>query len=87
MSLSADLCEYSEQELALISALSSHWANTVKKTYISPLELYEILAVECFLSNRQGPEVDALRRGLAALESCKIYRMTKEFDELIRIKQ
>lgn len=86
MSLSTDLCEYSEQEIALISALSSHWENVIKKAYIAPLPLYKILAVECFLANRQGPAVDALRRGLAALESCKIYRMTTEFDELIRIK-
>jgi hypothetical protein len=82
---SRSLCEYSEQEFVLISALSPNWTNVIKETYISPLELYKILAIECFLSNRQGPEVDALRRGLAALQSCSIYRMTSEFDELVRI--
>lgn len=54
MSLSTDLCEYSEQEVALISALSSHWGNIIKKAYIAPLSIYKILAIECFLSNRQG---------------------------------
>ena len=67
----------------MIMAISPHWADIISKTYICPSSLYRILACECFLSERLRPEVDALRRGLGAIEGCKIYRMTSEFDLLL----
>ena len=80
------ICEYSEAEKTLISGLSPHWANVIENTYISPLNLYKILAVNAFLAKREDEYTEALRKSLEALESCKIYRMTPEFDELISIE-
>ena len=83
--MSSDICEYSEAEKILIKGLSPHWANVIESTYISPLNLYKILAVDAFLAKRENEYIEALRKGLQALESCKIYRMTPEFDELIKV--
>ena len=83
--MSSGICEYSEAEKILIKGLSPHWANVIENTYISPLNLYKILAVDAFLAKREDEYIEALRKGLQALESCKIYRMTPEFDELIKV--
>lgn len=81
-----NLCEYSENERLMINAISPHWANVINKVYITPHRLYQILACECFCKNKTGPAVEALRKGLIALEECKIYRMTHEFDALLEFK-
>lgn len=82
----SDICEYSEVEKILIKGLSPHWASVIERTYISPLNLYKILAIDAFLAKREDAYIEALRKGLQALESCKIYRMTPEFDKLIEVK-
>lgn len=76
--------EYSDAEKKLIEKLSSHWASVITKTQIAPFNLYTILAKEAFVHNRVGPEIEALRRVCIALEQCKIYRMTPEFDKLCK---
>lgn len=81
----SDTCEYSKAEKILIKGLSPHWAQVIEDTYISPLNLYKILAIDAFIAKREDVYVEALRKGLQALESCKIYRMTPEFDELIKV--
>lgn len=74
--------DYSEAERRLISKLSNHWINVIDKTSITPHRLYEILATEVFIENKQGPEIEALRKVMKACLDCKPYRMTPEFDEL-----
>lgn len=72
-----------EAELKMIRAISEHWYNLVTgDTEFNTPRVFSILAEECFIEDRRGPEVDALRRALGALQKCKIYRHTKEFDEL-----
>lgn len=81
----SDTCEYSEAEKILIKGLSPHWAQVIEHTDIPPWSLYKTLAVNAFLTKREDEYTEALRKGLQALESCKIYRMTPEFDELIKV--
>lgn len=83
--MSSDICEYSEAEKILIKGLSPHWANVIENAYIAPFSLYKILAINAFIAKREDEYTEALRKGLQALESCKIYRMTPEFDELIKV--
>lgn len=83
--MSDDIFEYSEAEKILIKGLSPHWANVIENQYIAPLNLYRILAQDCFLDNRNDKYADALRRGYKALLSSSVYRMTPEFDELIKV--
>jgi hypothetical protein len=77
--------EYSEAEKTLIKSISEHWYEIIHQTNIVPINVYRALAVTCFLENRTGPEVEALRRVVSAIEECKIYRMTPEFDDLCKI--
>lgn len=76
-------CKYSENEKKLIKSISPYWGDLIEKHYIAPLNLYKILAIDCFLSKKEGVEVDALRRALQTLECGKLYRLTPEFEELI----
>jgi hypothetical protein len=78
--------EYSKAELKLISVLSSHWFNIIKQTSIIPSSIYGMIAQELFIENRQGPEVDALRRVCRAISDCKPYRRTPEFDALCKFE-
>jgi hypothetical protein len=75
-------CEYSEAEKKLISAISPHWSIIASQTSIDPWAMYKILMENCFIENRQGPEIEALRRVVTALSKCTPYRMTPEFDKL-----
>lgn len=75
---------FSENEKVLIGKISPHWLDVIQKIDITPIKLYQILCVECFMSNKQGPEIEALRRAMIALESCKVYRLTPEFEELCK---
>lgn len=47
---------------------------------------YRIVCEKCFLENRQGMEVDSLRRCMIAINSRNPYRKTKAFDDLIIIE-
>lgn len=78
--------EFSQKELDLIQSLSPHWYKiiTTHKDF-NPPKLYEILAIQCFAENRTGKDVDSLRRIINVLHQCKIFRLTKEFDDLIQL--
>jgi len=78
----SQMTEYSKAELKLIKSISPQWGNVVTKTNIAPSSLYKILAERAFIDNATGPDVEALRRVCKALEECKIYRQTPEFDSL-----
>lgn len=77
--------KYSEKELRLIRVISFHWYDIIinNKTDVSPPAIYDILALNMFIENRTGPEVDALRRAVTAIHDCTCYRNTPEWDELI----
>lgn len=79
--------KYSEKEMAMIQAISPHWAKLITETKVDfcPPTVLEILAMEAFLEDMKGPSVDSLRRCLKACHKRKVYRMTPEFDELIQL--
>lgn len=74
--------EYSEAELRLIGAIDPTWGTKEAAGRVVPGWLYTSLAVKCFMKNRIGFEVNALRRVLTALQEGEVYRMTPEFDKL-----
>lgn len=80
--------DYSEKELEMIKCLSPHWYRIIEDDVLidcTPVRLYEIIAIKCFLGSVESPAVESLRRCLEAINNCKPYRMTPEFDELIRL--
>ena len=74
--------EYSEAEKKLIHSISPHRANVITKTPITPYNVYMILGCDCFVENRTGPGVEALRKVCRVLMNSEMYRMTSEFDKL-----
>lgn len=53
--------------------------------HIPPVELYRIAVEKCFLANKTGPAVEALRRAVNLLRSCEIGRGDKKFEEALKI--
>jgi hypothetical protein len=41
------------------------------------------MMLRVFTENQQGEHVDALRRAVIAMNNCRPYRLTPEFDKLI----
>lgn len=75
--------EMSHSEAAMFSALGfSHLFDTT----IHIMGLYEIAIRNVFIEGKTGPAVESLRRCAAAIEKCKPYRRTDEFDALIYLK-
>ena len=71
--------DYTEREIALFAGLGF-----AGHTEIMPaMELYRIAARVVFAKNRQGVWVECLRRACAAIDACKPYRHTPEFEVLI----
>jgi len=78
--------EYSQKELEMIGQLADGWLQVViNKGTVEPLVVYRMLANDCFKMNKIGPAVDSLRRCCIAIDNAKPYRMTPEFDALIRL--
>ena len=77
--------QYSHAEKQLIRRVAPRWLSIIGRTDVNPTTLYRILAVECFCDDRVGPEIEALRRVLNAIENCDPYRMTPEFDKLCEV--
>jgi chemotaxis regulatin CheY-phosphate phosphatase CheZ len=73
---------FSDAEKKLIQAIDPHWRDVIEKTTISSTQLYRILCMKAFLDDMTGPHVEALKRVSRAIESCTVYRLTREFDEL-----
>lgn len=72
--------EYSENELKLFEKFG--YGQIAQN--LTPHPLYRLCVEKAFIGNLTGSYVEALRRAYAALESCKIYRMTSQFEELLR---
>jgi hypothetical protein len=70
----------------MIRAISTDWFNLIQETPIYPSEVYGILAQKCFCEELKGPAVEALRRGLSALNNWKPFRKTPEFEKLIEFE-
>jgi len=77
------LKDYSEAEIKLFNSLNlEHMLNAP----VNPMAVYRFAVEEAFLNNLSGPNIDALRRGVTVLvrdTESKVFRKTKEFDDLI----
>lgn len=71
--------EYSAAEVKLFTALGH--ADLLE--HLTEMGLWDFTVKKVFIEKREGPEVEALRRGYKAISECKIWRMTAEFDALI----
>lgn len=54
---------------------------------LDPVTLYNSMALDLFVENRTGPEVDSVRRCLKAIWDCDPYRNTPEFEALIQLQE
>lgn len=70
---------YSETERKLLEAFK--YDNLIDHVCV-PHSLYRMCVEKVFVENMTGPAVEALRRVYAAIQSCKPYRLTPEFEEL-----
>ncbi len=71
---------YSPNELKLFK----HWElEYMVNMTIFPAIIWRTMAEKAFLSGASGPEVEAVRRGLIAINNANPYRLTDEFEELI----
>lgn len=80
---------YSQKEFDMIKACSPHWASLIEKgvtlTSVPPAVL-DCVVMEVFLENKTGPAVESLRRCVNAIKQCSPYRMTPEYDSLIKLE-
>lgn len=53
--------------------------------YVNEIKVYEMAARKAFVDGWTGEDADSLRRICKAIDSGKIYRLTPEWDELIKI--
>ncbi len=72
----------SEKEIEMFSALG---LGNFFDLAIEVLPFYRIAVEKIFIANTQSKAADSLRRTADALTQCKIYRRTKEFDDLIQL--
>lgn len=82
--------DFSKKELKMVRSISEHWYDLIQNKKfcvdeVSPTRIFDMVAMDCFLDNKQGKAVDSLRRCLYNLKNCKIYRNTKEWDDLIQL--
>jgi len=82
--------EYSEKEIKLIEALN--YQDIASNPSVPPPLLYNCMAIECFRHNRQDKVFHSVRACLLSLEDSArkypqkgIFRLTKEFDDLIQL--
>lgn len=77
------LKDYSEAEIKIFTSMNlEHMLNAP----VNPMAVYRFAVEEAFLNNLSGPNIDALRRGMTSLvrdTTEKVFRKTKEFDDLI----
>jgi hypothetical protein len=69
---------YSKKEVELFTKLG--YSNYL---YVEPVVLYNIIAMDCFLSNKSGQDVDSIRNCIKAMQKECPKRLSKEFDNLI----
>lgn len=74
---------YSENELILIRFCG--FESLIAQDEIQPPTLYDLMAMHCFIENRKGWEVEAIRWAVSMLHKGKVYRHTPEFEEELRV--
>lgn len=73
--------KYSVKEKELFSSLGvGHLVEA-----FNPPKLYRTAMTLAFSSNREGKDVESLRRCIKAVDNCFPYRLTEEFDALISL--
>jgi hypothetical protein len=79
--------DYSKKEWEMIKKISPEWAKIVENDtvdiVITPIRLLEIIALECFMDDKKGKEVESLRRCLSAYKKNNINRGTEKYEKLI----
>lgn len=70
---------YSEKEVKLLT----RYLTTELVNSCNAVSVYSLAVEEAFIKNNNDCYAESLRRCKKALNECKIYRMTKEFDDLI----
>lgn len=73
---------YSDAEWKLVKFFGME---NVAWTIDSPITVYRMMGEKAFLADMKGPEVEALRRCIHAINNCTIYRNTHEWDALINL--
>lgn len=76
--------EYSENEWILIDRYGFRGLVEKSSSGLYPVLLYPMMCCKAFMMNDQGPEADALRRGMEAMNNLKPFRLTPEFEHLIK---
>ena len=74
---------YSETELKMIETISPSSLRLTTEA-VCPSVVFEMMAIQCFIENKTGPAVDALRRAIKASRNCYPYRESPEYEELIK---
>lgn len=75
---------YSAKEQEMFKALDMEYLNLIEHD-LQPPVFYRILIEHVFINEITGAAVDSLRRCAKAIINGNPYRMTTEFDEMIRI--
>lgn len=83
MTPSKEYPDYSEKEIEMFNALGL--SDKIKFFAENPVQLYHLAVERCFVNNLTGVAVDSLRRCIIALNQCKVYRGTQEWDDLIEL--
>jgi len=73
--------DYSEKEIKLIETFG--YGDLLS---VNAPSLYRMMAEKAFIADMKGPHVESLRRCMKAIQECKIYRLTKEWDDLIQME-
>lgn len=81
MTPSKEYPDYSEKEIEMFNALGL--SDKIKFFAENPVQLYNLAVERCFVNNLTGVNVESLRRCVIALNKCKVYRGTQEWDDLI----
>ncbi len=78
--------DYSENELKLLRHFGVK-DSLLDDPYCSAPNVYDKLALDLFMRNERGEEVESIRRIVIALHKCNPYRKTPEFEALIKFTE
>jgi len=74
--------EYSDKEILLLVSMQMGY-NFVNAT--TPDIIYKAMAIRAFMERIEDWRANAIRSCINAFNDCKIYRLTKEWDNMIAI--
>lgn len=83
MKPSKEYPDYSEKEIEMFISLGL--GDKIKFFAENPVQMYNLAVERCFVNNLTGVNVESLRRCVIALNKCKVYRGTQEWDDLIEL--